>query len=112
MKSNLFVNLIAGVLLFIMFLLALFSIQGDSFTFDETAHIGAGYSYLTQKDYRLNPEHPPLIKDLAAFPLLFLGLNFPKDDPAWRQTEAPPWWMQFDFASVFLYKSLNNPDQI
>ena len=95
-----------------MFFLAVFSIKDDTFTFDETAHIAAGYSYLTQKDYRMNPEHPPLIKDLAAFPLLFLNLNFPKDSPTWTEASPAVWWHQFDFASQFLYHSGNNPDRI
>jgi len=105
-------KIIAISLLIIVFFLALFSLKDDTFTFDETAHIAAGYSYLTQKDYRLNPEHPPLIKDLAAFPLLFLKLNFPKEDPNWLQKEPPAWWVQFDFATQFLYKSGNDPDKI
>lgn len=95
-----------------MFMMAIFSILEDVFTFDETAHVAAGYSYLTQKDMRLNPEHPPLVKDLAAIPLLFLNLNFPEDDPSWVQNETPVWWHQFDFASQFLYQSNNDPDQI
>lgn len=103
---------IAIILLLTMFLMAFFSIRDDSFTFDETAHIGAGYSYLTQRDYRLNPEHPPLIKDLAAFSLLFSNLNFPKEHPSWIQEGNPYWWLQFDFANQFLYHSGNNPDQI
>jgi hypothetical protein len=41
-----------------------------SATYDETAHLPAGYSYLRWNDYRLNPEHPPLVKKLAAWPLL------------------------------------------
>lgn len=110
--SNKITNIAAGILLLIMFCLAVFSIKDDTFTFDETSHIAAGYSYLTQKDYRLNPEHPPLIKDLAAFPLLFLNLNFPKDDPNWLQETPSQWWTQFDFATRFLYKAGNNPDQI
>ena len=110
--SNHLASIIAGILLLIMFSLAIFSIKEDSLTFDETAHITTGYSYLTQKDYRLNPEHPPLIKDIAALPLLFLNLNFPKDHPAWVQKEPPQWWSQFDLASQFLYHSGNNPDQI
>src|SRR5437588_11221183 len=47
---------------------------GDLFTasptFDETAHLAAGYSYLVTHDYRINPEHPPLAKMFAALPLL------------------------------------------
>ncbi len=38
---------------------------GDSAIFDETAHIVAGYNYVQHLDYRFNPEHPPLIKDLS-----------------------------------------------
>jgi hypothetical protein len=34
----------------------------DSFTFDEAYHIGAAASYVKTGDYRLNPEHPPLVK--------------------------------------------------
>ncbi len=110
--SNRLTYIIAGILLTAMFFVAIFSIKDDSLTFDETAHIAAGYSYLTQKDMRLNPEHPPLVKDLSAIPLLFLNLNFPKDHPSWTQEELPQWWFQFDFASQFLYKSGNDPDQI
>ena len=29
-------------------------------TFDEPLHIYAGYSYLQWRDFRVNPEHPPL----------------------------------------------------
>lgn len=106
--SNRLTNIIAAFLLFTMFCLAFFSMLGDSLTFDELAHIPAGYSYLTQKDYRLNPEHPPLIKDLSALPLLFLNLNFPKEDPNWTQEkEAPAWWVQFDFGKKFIYYSGN-----
>lgn len=34
----------------------------DSFTFDEAYHIGAGVAYVKTGDFRLNPEHPPLVK--------------------------------------------------
>ncbi len=34
----------------------------DSFTFDEAYHIGAGAAYVKTGDFRLNPEHPPLVK--------------------------------------------------
>jgi hypothetical protein len=112
MKKTLIVYLVAGMLLLAVFLLAFLSTKNDSFTFDETAHIGAGYSYLTQMDYRMNPEHPPLIKDLAALPLLFLNLNFPKDDSTWTQASPAVWWQQFDFANKFLYHSGNDPDKI
>lgn len=43
-----------------------------SATFDESVHLTAGYTYLRYQDFRLNPEHPPLTKKLAALPLLAL----------------------------------------
>ena len=110
--SDRFTNLIAGILLFFLFLIAVFSILNDTFITDEPPHIAAGYSYLTQKDMRLNPEHPPFLKDIAAFPLLFLDLNFPLQHPAWLQEDNPFWWHQFDLGGEFLYRSGNNPDQI
>jgi hypothetical protein len=46
--------------------------RNSSATFDEVAHLPAGYTYLRWHDYRMNPEHPPLVKKLAALPLLWL----------------------------------------
>jgi hypothetical protein len=37
----------------------------DGFTIDEPYHIAAGASYVRWGDYRLNPEHPPLVKLVA-----------------------------------------------
>ena len=106
--SNRLTNLIAVLLLVIVFLLSFFGMKGDSATMDEMSHIPAGYSYLTQKDFRINPEHPPLVKDLSAVPLLFLDLNFPEDHTSWTQGTNEQW----TFGSQFLYYSGNNPDQI
>lgn len=38
----------------------------DSFTIDEPYHITAGATYLRWHDYRINPEHPPLVKLVVA----------------------------------------------
>jgi len=110
--SNKSANIIAAILISTMGLMSFLSILNDSFTFDETAHVAAGYSYLTQKDMRLNPEHPPLIKDISALPLLFLKPNFPENDALWQNAAPGRWWDQFDVASLFLYRSGNNPGQI
>jgi len=113
MLSSRIANIIAVILLGIMFLTAVFSMKDDSLTFDELAHISAGYSYLAKQDYRLNPEHPPLVKDIPALPLLFLDLNFPDTGSNWLQKEsAPAWWVQFDLGNEFLYRSGNDPREI
>jgi len=68
---------LAVLLLAILATQAMMFMSANSRTSDETAHMAAGYSYLKLRDFRLNPEHPPLIKELAAVPLLFLNLRFP-----------------------------------
>lgn len=41
----------------------------DGFTIDEPWHITAGVAYFRTGEYYLNPEHPPLVKLVAAFAL-------------------------------------------
>lgn len=104
--SNKTANFVAFILLSIMGILAFASYQQDSLTMDELSHIPAGYSYLSQQDFRINPEHPPLIKDLAAVPLLFLDVNFPAEDAAWTDPVNGQWW----YGWKLLFNSGNNPD--
>ena len=107
--NNRLTNILAGILLTFVFLVSLFSMKDDSLTMDELAHLPAGYSYLTQKDMRLNPEHPPLLKDLAALPLLFIkNINFPSDIRAWKEDINGQW----DFGFNFLYQSGNPVDKM
>jgi len=107
--SNRLTYIIAGILLTVMFLFCVFSMKDDSVTMDEVAHLPAGYSYLTQKDMRLNPEHPPLMKDLAAIPLLFIkNINFLKDIKSWQEDVNGQW----DFGFNFLYQSSNPVDKM
>lgn len=42
----------------------------SSTTFDETVRLPAGLSYVRWHDYRLNTDHPPLLKKLIAIPFL------------------------------------------
>ena len=96
-------------LLAIMFVMMFFSAKGDSPIVDEIAHIPSGFSYLTTGDYRLNPEHPPLIKDLAAVPLVIWGAKFPYD--LWR-ANSPVVNNQWEMGWEFVYRSGNNPDTL
>lgn len=68
---------------------------------DELAHIPSGYSYDVFQDYRLNPEHPPLLKALAALPLAFMNLNFPTDYKSWTTDVNGQW----DTGGQFIYYS-------
>ncbi len=39
----------------------------DGFTIDEAYHVAAGATYVRWHDYRVNPEHPPLVKLVAGW---------------------------------------------
>jgi len=49
----------------------------NSITWDEDDHIYAGYMSWRHSDFGLNPEHPPLVKLVAALPLLPMPLRVP-----------------------------------
>ncbi|MEW5807740.1 MAG: glycosyltransferase family 39 protein [Acidobacteriota bacterium] len=70
-----------------------------SATSDEVAHLPAGYTYLQTGDFRLNPEHPPLIKMLAAYPLLFLNLPSPYTSKYFLKNE------KWEYGKSLLYQS-------
>ncbi|MDO8537205.1 MAG: glycosyltransferase family 39 protein [bacterium] len=90
------------------FSLMLWGALTDAAITDELAHIPAGYGYVRDLDYRLNPEHPPLVKAISALPLLFLNPNFPTEDSAWTNDVNGQWAM----GAKFLYESGNDADQI
>ena len=47
----------------------------DSFTQDEGYHILAGVSYVKRGDFRINPEHPPLVKLWVGAIIYAAGFN-------------------------------------
>ena len=90
--------------------LAISSVWEDSLIVDEIPHVGAGYSYWATGDMRLNPEHPPLVKDLAGLPLQFMDLE---DEPAF----ASRFWNtdingQWDFGRQLIFQSGNDADKV
>ena len=68
-----------------------------SATSDEPIHLAAGYSYWQTRDFRMNPEHPPLAKLLAAFPLLLIRPALDTSDQSWQGG------MEVPFSFKFLY---------
>lgn len=72
------------------FLLAFASIQHKSATFDEVAHITAGYSYWQQNDFRLHPENGNLPQRWMTLPLAVFGadVTFPQlDSESWQRSD-------------------------
>jgi 4-amino-4-deoxy-L-arabinose transferase-like glycosyltransferase len=81
------VFIVAIALLALMAVLAGGAALRESVTFDEVAHIGAGVSYLQKFDLRLNEEHPPLPKMLAALPLVLRGTRADYSNVSWIVSE-------------------------
>jgi len=101
-------KILVPLILVLMVLISFFSVRKDAAIMDEVAHIPAGYSYLKFQDYRLNPEHPPLLKMLSSIPLLFMDLKFPVNHPAWTNEVNGQWESGYQF----LYHLGNDADQI
>jgi 4-amino-4-deoxy-L-arabinose transferase-like glycosyltransferase len=57
--------------------LAAASLTRTSATWDEPQHLAAGYTALAARDYRVDPEHPPLVRLLAAVPRVVAGDRAP-----------------------------------
>ena len=99
-------KIIVGLILVFMLTVSILNAWWDSAIFDETAHIPAGYSYLTMHDMRLNPEHPPMLKDIAAFPLLFMHLKFDTTQKFWTTDINGQW----DAGHNLFWQEGNNAD--
>lgn len=82
--------------------------QQESAVMDELAHIPAGYGYVAKLDGRLNPEHPPLVKIIAALPLVFQNLTFPTNSTDWKDAVNGQWGV----GEKFFYESGNNADNL
>jgi 4-amino-4-deoxy-L-arabinose transferase-like glycosyltransferase len=106
-----------GFTLFITLILAILAFGssfGDSLTVDESPHIASGYSYIIEGDYRLNPEHPPLLKLLSGTSIYLGGkltnqnIIFPNNIPAWTDRVNAQW----DMGYAFLFNSGNDANTI
>jgi len=105
-KHGTIFSFVAGMLLILMAVLAGGSALRESVTVDETAHIGAGLSYLQKLDLRFNEEHPPLPKVLAALPLLLRGTHADYSHISWTFSETffPAYLGQWVFGEWVLTK--------
>lgn len=93
----------AFVMVVLYWALAVSSQLDKSTTFDEIAHLTAGYSYWLLNDYRLHPENGILPQRWAAVPLMFDDIQFPsQDQTVWRGASV------FGLGEQFFYQ-LGNP---
>ncbi|MCD9185584.1 MAG: glycosyltransferase family 39 protein [Pyrinomonadaceae bacterium] len=95
-----------GLFLFGIFVFQLwFHIVRTSATIDEAPHILAGYRHLQCGDFGINPEHPPLLKMLAAVPLMSKDLI----QPDWECGSKPTSIYKASQAGTF-FLAKNNPE--
>ncbi|MDP6585098.1 MAG: glycosyltransferase family 39 protein, partial [Anaerolineales bacterium] len=97
------------LIVLIAVVLAITSLWDDSFIVDEIPHVGAGYSYIAKGDMRLNPEHPPLAKDVAGLALSLLSIN--------QSVFSTQYWTsdvngQWNFGRALIYDAANDVDAI
>jgi len=95
-----------AALSFLLVAQCVLSMVQESAVFDEPAHLPAGYSYLVMGDFRMNPEHPPLTKMIAAAPLLFMKLRSPAEFASWQERDS------YSFGIEYLYRSGQDADKI
>lgn len=94
-------SLVAAFLGLFLFQAGYFALSSSTIS-DEVAHLGAGYTYVKLGKFELNLEHPPLVKEIAAAPLLFMNLKFPFETSSWENKE------QWGIGRLFLY-TMGNP---
>src|SRR5262245_59295731 len=95
---------ILAVILVAFCLQALLALPRLSATTDEPVHLAAGFSYWQTRDFRMNQEHPPLVKLIAALPLLFIQTRFDTTHDDWKTAAEYP------FGFNFLYQ--NDADRL
>src|SRR3954453_13838450 len=99
------VDRLAAVILLLMAVLSGGAAWRESVSVDEVAHLGAGVSYLQKLDMRMNIEHPPLGKLLAALPLVIAGARADYQSPAWTFGEKgllAAFLAQWSFGHMFI----------
>ncbi|MGH7820840.1 MAG: ArnT family glycosyltransferase, partial [Candidatus Binatia bacterium] len=102
LRRALFRRALVACLLGATFALPAYLMTGKSITNDEVAHIPAGYSYLLTGIVRVNPMHPPLVKEICALPLLFLDAELPIPPRAILEHPGLPVTFQWEYGRHFL----------
>ena len=87
--------------------LMVFSSLSDSMVVDEKVHISAGYLHVWKGNYTFNPEHPPLLNDLAGIFAKFAKPNLPEVDLSTFKGDD-----QWQYGDKLFYESNNNVDSL
>jgi len=87
--------------------LMVFSSLSDSMVVDEKVHISAGYLHVWKGNYTFNPEHPPLLNDLAGLFAKIAKPNLPNVDLSLFKGDD-----QWQYGGKLFYESNNNVDSL
>jgi hypothetical protein len=103
-KHNVFIWL-ALLLVALVILRSALATRLDGFTIDEAYHIAAGVSYVKYHDFRINPEHPPLVKVWVGAVIQATGFRL---DPLRQFNDKPG---ERGFANLAVFRQ-NDPDSV
>ena len=94
-----------AVVLAVYYGMAVGAASHNSVTFDELAHLTAGYSYWAFNDYRLHPENGNWPQRWGALPVVAGNYRFPPlDQPGWTRSNM------YIMGDQFLYQAGNDAD--
>ena len=97
--------LLAFLLVSLAILRSAIATRLDSFTIDEAYHIAAGVSYIKYHDFRINPEHPPLIKIVVGNVMQATGFHL---NPLHKFNDKPG---EREFTQLAVFRQ-NDPDSV
>ncbi len=106
MKIQSYRHVILAALCLMLFAQLYFSAMHVSATSDEFPHLASGYAALVTGDLRMETEHPPLLKAIAALPLLAFDLRFPCGHPSWKTGR------HFEYYKQLLFVYNKNADEL
>lgn len=101
------IGIVLGLIIATSFFLMIFSSLSDSMVVDEKVHISAGYLHVWKGNYTFNPEHPPLLNDLAGLFAKIVRPHLPEVDLSTFRGDD-----QWLYGDKLFYESGNNVDQI
>jgi len=94
----------AAAVLATYFAMAVGAASTECVTFDEMAHLTAGYTYWAYDDYRIHPENGNWPQRWAALPVVMGDFRFPPlDQPGWTMSNM------YVMGDQFFYMSGNDP---
>lgn len=101
------IGILLSLIIVISFGLMIYSSLSDSMVVDEKVHISAGYLHVWKGNYTFNPEHPPLLNDLAGLFAKIAKPNLPNVDLSSSKSDG-----QWQYGDKLFYESNNNVDSI